>query len=202
MNIVFIGPQGSGKGTQAHKLCDDFGFTHIAPGDIIREGVANKEPAALKLQSYTDAGKLVPSELLMEVLKPHIESATKGIVFDGFPRNLDQAHALDEVAEIDCVIELKLSDEEALDRISHRRYCPGVKTIYGKNNPPPEKCPDGSTPHQRADDTPEAIKVRLNTYREETEPLLEYYKPRDIVHSVDASQSVEEIYKQICNILE
>jgi len=202
MNIILIGAQGCGKGTQAAMLKERYGFDQISTGDLIRKAIKEKNPTALKMKEYSDKGKLAPNELVIQLVKENLGSKN---LFDGFPRTLPQAEALDEVTQIDLVIELKILDDLAITRLSSRRQCKNCNAIFGLDNPPREegKCNrcKGEI-YQRADDEPEAIKKRLEDYRDQTEPLLEYYKPRDIVHSIDASKKIEVVFKEICDIID
>lgn len=202
MNIVLLGPQGSGKGTQAQLIAKHFGFNHISPGDLIRRGVAAKDPVAIRVKSIADAGKLISTKDLLALLKPHLK---KNNILDGVPREIHQAEAIDTIAEVDLVIALDLDDETAVKRIAGRKTCPECGTVYGDAEPPKKKgiCDlDGKKLVIRDDDTPAGVKKRLTTYREKTEPLLEYYKPRDIVHHVDASHKIEKIFDEIKIIIE
>ncbi len=198
MNIILLGAQGSGKGTQAQLLKEKYNLIHVSTGDLLRETTDEKIKQQMK------EGKLISDEQIIKLIKEKL-SGEEGAILDGFPRTLGQAEALDEITHIDGVIELKLTDEEALKRLSGRKTCKNCKTVYGTENPSKKqgKC-DKCTGelYQREDDKPEAIKKRLTAYHEETEPLIEYYKPRKIVHTVDASKSIKEIFANLCKIIE
>ncbi len=198
MNIILLGAQGSGKGTQAQLLKEKYNLIHVSTGDLLRETTDEKIKQQMK------EGKLISDEQIIKLIKEKL-SGEEGAILDGFPRTLRQAEALDEITHIDGVIELKLTDEEALKRLSGRKTCKNCKTVYGTENPSKKqgKC-DKCTGelYQREDDKPEAIKKRLTAYHEETEPLIEYYKPRKIVHTVDASKSIKEIFANLCKIIE
>jgi adenylate kinase len=203
MNIILIGPQGSGKGTQAHLLEQHYGFKHISTGQLYRHGIKTKDPAVLKMQEHVDRGGFMPDKFVIKLVKDNLSE--EGNLFDGFPRTLEQAEALDEITDIDLVIELKLSDKNALKRLSGRRECTECHATFGTQNPPRKtgicnRC--GGKLMQRTDDTPESIKKRLERYHEETEPLIEYYKPRKIVHSVDGSKSIDDVFKDICKVID
>ncbi len=202
MNIVLLGPQGSGKGTQAQLLKQKYGLNHVSTGDLIRQGIEQEDPIALKIKKGIEQGKLAPDKLVIELIKKNLGEDN---IFDGFPRTLPQAEALDEIVQIDLVIELNMPDKFAIKRLSARRQCQACRRIYGAENPSrkPDVCDNCSGKLiQREDDKPEAIKKRLATYHDETEPLLEYYLPRKIVHKVDASKSIEDVFKQICDVIE
>ncbi|MBS3148584.1 nucleoside monophosphate kinase [Candidatus Woesearchaeota archaeon] len=202
MNIILLGPQGSGKGTQADLLAKHFGLKHLSTGHLYRQALAKKEQAALKIKTYADKGELAPDKLIIQLIKNHISDAN---IFDGFPRTLEQAEALDELINIDFVIELSLSDTEAVRRISHRLECHNCGAIFGAEKQPKQKgtcdvC--GSKIEQRADDKPEAIKKRIERYHEETEPLLEYYRPRKIVHKINAAKNVFDVFTDLKILIE
>ncbi len=173
MNIIIIGKQGSGKGTQAKLIAKHYGLKHLSTGDLYRQKVAEKDAIALEMKEFSDKGELVPDELVLELVEQNL--GEKGTLFDGFPRTLEQAEKLDELAEINIVIELKISDEEVTERMLKR---------------------------ERIDDTPESIKKRLAIYKEKTEPLIEYYRPREIVREVDATGTVEEIFERIKQVID
>lgn len=203
MNIILIGAQGAGKGTQAQLLAEKYGWSHLSTGKLYREAVHKKEPFIMKIQESVDKGGFIPDKLVLKLVKENLSD--KGNLFDGIPRTLEQAEALDEFVQIDLVIELKLSDKDSVKRLSQRRECSQCRAIFGAENPPRKegvcnRC--GGKVIQRADDKPEAIKKRLELYHELTEPLLEYYKPRKIVHSVDASKNIDTVFKDVCKVIE
>lgn len=173
MNIVLIGPPGSGKGTQAQRIADKYGYNHLSTGQLIREACTKGDPEALKLKAHIDKGGFAPDEYVLSIVEHNL--SPKGNILDGFPRDLAQAEAFDEIATVDLVIELHLTDEEILNRLLKRG---------------------------REDDTEETIKKRIETYNDITEPLLEYYKPRDLVHRIDGHGSVDEIFTEICKVIE
>jgi adenylate kinase len=202
MNIILLGAQGSGKGTQAQLLKEKYGLKHISTGDLIRKGIAEKDPDALKLKEYQEKGLLAPNELIAKLVEKNLGDDN---IFDGFPRTLEQAEALDDMTEVDAVIELKLTDEGAVKRLSGRRQCRKCASVYGIEKPPKKAgvCDACSGElYQRDDDKPETIKKRLAIYHDETEPLIEYYKPRRIVHSVDGSKGIKEIFAGVCKIID
>jgi adenylate kinase len=200
MNIILLGPQGCGKGTQAQLLKEKYDLIQISTGDLLREAAAKDEKIAQQLAT----GKLFTDEQMVKLIKEKITDH-KGVIFDGYPRTLPQAEALDETTQIDLVIEIKIPDEESVKRLSSRRQCRQCKAIFGAENPPrtPGKCNRcGGELYQRNDDMPEAIKKRLEQYHDETEPLLEYYRPRKIVHKVDGTKKIEEVFKDLCSIID
>jgi len=196
--IIFIGPQGSGKGTQAKIISEELNIPHISTGDLFRmlEGKLREE-----VDSYVNKGKLVPDELTVKILKERITKpdCKDGFILDGFPRNIAQANMLDTITKIDKVIEITLTDELAIERISSRWSCKKCGTIFNTITNPPkikgvcDKC-QGEL-YRRADDNPEAIKKRLETYHKETEPILKKYK--SVVVSIDGDQEIDKISEEI-----
>ena len=196
--IIFIGPQGSGKGTQAKIISEELSIPHISTGDLFRETTGELKE---ELNSYMNAGKLVPDELTVKILKERITKpdCKKGFILDGFPRNLNQAKILKTITKIDRVIEINISDVLAIERISSRLSCKKCGAVYNTISNPPkkenicDKC--GGELYRRKDDNPEEIKIRLDTYHKETEPILEEYQ--DILVRVDGDQEIDKISEEI-----
>lgn len=206
-NILLIGPQGSGKGTQAKLVKDLFNIPHISTGDLFREAIASKTELGKVAEQYINDGNLVPDDITFGIIKKRLEKTDceAGYVLDGFPRTLSQAHALDDITALTHVLEIFISDDVSVDRISKRRLCTKCSLIYGLNRIPKtsnicDKCKGKLV--QRDDDKPFAIKKRLETYHDLTEPLLEYYKPRDIVHKIDGVGSVDDVFKRVKKVFE
>jgi len=204
MNILLLGPQGSGKGTQARLLIDEFGFSYFESGAYLRK-MAMKFPSIKKIM---DGGKLVPDKEFTSYLTAYLdeENMYDDIVFDGFPRTVDQYLFLknwltDKKVKLDLVFVIEISDEEAVRRLSARRTDPVTGKIY---NLVTETIPAGidkSKLVQRDDDKPEAIKERLNIYRTQTQALVEKVKEDSNVISVNGERPVEEIYREISGII-
>lgn len=200
MKLVFVGPQGSGKGTQAKKVAVKFGLCHISTGDLLRgvTGDLKKE-----VDAVMESGKLVSDELIVKILREKLESADckNGFILDGFPRNLRQAEMLDEISEVDKVIEISISDDEAVERVCGRRNCSKCGEIFNVYSKRPEvegvcdKC--GGELVSRKDDNEEALRERLKVYHEETEKILCRY---DSV-GVDGGRSIEEVFAEIVAVL-
>ena len=203
-NIIFIGPQGSGKGTQAKILAEKLNIPHISTGDLFRG--LTKGPLKEEVDANINQGKLVPDELTVKILKERISNldCKKGFILDGFPRNLDQANLLDNIAKIDKVIEINITDELAIERISSRISCKKCGAVYNTITNPPKKenicdqCQEEL--YRRADDNPEAIKKRLETYHKETKPILKKYQ--SILDSIDGNQEIDKIAEQILEKIE
>jgi len=199
MNIIIIGSQASGKGTQADFIAKKLGIKHISTGDILREEKKSNSLLAKELKKYMDKGLLVPNPILNALIEKVLNENPKGVIFDGYPRTQDQASFLDSKTVIDKVIFLEVPDEVSIERISGRRICPVCgKTYHIKYNPPSLEgvCDvDNSLLVQRDDDKPEAIKKRLETYHSTTEPLLKYYSKKLV--KINGDQGIEEVKKEI-----
>jgi adenylate kinase len=202
--IIIMGPQGAGKGTQAAKLEEETGATHIETGDLVREEINQGTEIGQQIKEYSDQGQLVPDEIIIDMTKPYLDENDSWIL-DGFPRNKEQAEALDEMLDeineqIDRVIALEADDEELVERLSGRRQSEATGEIYHiEHNPPPE---EGSEEDpgpfvQRDDDTEEAIRNRLQEYHEQTEPLKDYYEERGVLVTVDASQDIDQVTEDV-----
>lgn len=196
MRVVLLGAPGAGKGTHCKKIVDRYGLLHLSSGDILRRERAEGTELGKKAQSYMDAGTLVPDELIVEMMSKAIKGAPdRGFVLDGFPRTVRQAEALDRAlakddSSIDVVVNLQVSDDIVVDRITGRRSCPKCGAVYHVKNMPPKNegiCDhDGEALVQRPDDTAEVVKNRLATYYEQTEPVVSYYKAKRDVRDVPA----------------
>jgi len=201
MNIILLGPQGAGKGTQAQRLAGRAGAKHISTGDIVRAEIKSGSELGQKVQDYNDRGELVPDEIIVEMAKPYLDDAESWIL-DGFPRNEAQAKALDAALEelgeeLDAVVALEAPDEALVKRLSGRRQSQSTGNIYHVEFDPPEAGEDEGPFVQRKDDTEEAIRRRLEIYHEQTEPLKDYYAERGLLATVDAEQSIPEVTEDI-----
>ena len=200
MIILFIGPQASGKGTQAKIISKKLSFCHISTGDLLRETTGELKKLA---NSYIEKGNLVPSKIMIRILKERIkkQDCKKGIILDGFPRTLEQADDLDEIMKINKTFEISISDEEAIKRLPGRWSCKKCGLLYNVLTVPKpkqdkicDKC--GEDLHQRGDDANKtAIEKRLGIYHNETEPILERHK--DSVIKINGEQSIEKITEEI-----
>ncbi len=203
--IIFLGPPGAGKGTQAQRLAQEKGFIQISTGDILREAVKNGTELGKKAKEYMDAGKLVPDDLIISIIKEKLQELEgKDIILDGFPRTIPQAEALDKMLpelnrKVDAVILFEVPDELVIERLSGRRIDPKTGKVYHvKYNPPPSDV----EVIQRDDDKEEVIRKRLEVYHQQTTPLIEYYKKQNKLHVIDASKSPDEVYKEILSVIE
>ena len=199
MNIVLLGAPGSGKGTQAQKLVAEFGFAHISTGDLLRAAIKEGSKLGKKAKGYMDEGKLVPDDLVIDLVKERLEAddAQKGFILDGFPRNTAQAVTLDsELAAmgrtLDAALLVAVEPSVIVERLSSRRTCRscGYTAPAGVDTCP--RC--GGEMYQRDDDKPETIQHRLDVYATQTAPLIEYYKGHSILKEVDGDRPVDEVY--------
>ena len=207
MNLIFLGPPGAGKGTQAKRLIDRFKIPQLSTGDILRKAVADGTSLGKQAKTLMDAGKLVPDPIVNGIVEECLASAVcaQGFLLDGFPRTVPQAEALDEMLQrrgrkIDHVILLQVPLKVLLDRLAGRQVCPKCQTSYGRNSPPkkPGICDkDGEKLEVRPDDQPERVQQRLQEYESKTALLTGYYKARGVVRPVDGVGSVDEVEKRI-----
>ncbi len=206
MRLVFLGAPGVGKGTQAAVLAEEWGIPQIATGNILRAAVALKTPVGLEAKSYIDAGKLVPDDLIIRIMRERFSmpDASAGYILDGFPRTIQQAEVLSEMLSegaesLDRVFYFELNDASLVDRIAGRRSCSVCQRVYHVSyHPPPNGvCACGAPLVQRKDDLPETVKARLEVYRRETAPLIQYYRGQGILTQIDAAQAISEVTRQV-----
>ncbi len=202
--LIFLGPPGAGKGTQAEKLVEEKGFVQLSTGDILREAVKKGTELGKKAKEYMDAGKLVPDDLIIGIIEEKLKELDgKDIILDGFPRTIPQAEALERMLphvgrKLDAVILFDVPDEVVIERISGRRIDPKTGKVYHiKYNPPP---PDVEV-IQRDDDKEEVVRKRLKVYHEQTAPLIEFYKKKNILKVLDATKPPEEVYKELLSVI-
>lgn len=205
MNLVFLGPPGAGKGTQAVVISKELNIPHISTGDMFRKAMREGTPTGLKAKSFIDQGKLVPDSVTVEMVKERLAEAdcANGYLLDGFPRNTDQAEALAEFSKLDAVVDIAVADEKLINRLSGRRFCPKCNGTFHITTLADEKvCPTcGAELIQRADDNPETIANRLAVYHEQTSPLTAFYASKGILKSVDGALPMEEVTAQIMKAL-
>jgi adenylate kinase len=211
--IIFLGAPGAGKGTQAATVAEKLKLAHIATGDMFREAQKQETELTKQAKGYMEKGMLVPDEITIQMVLERITApdCERGVIFDGFPRNLEQAKALDEALErqgkmIDSVVYIKVSEAELLERLSGRWICRQCQTPYHMVNSPPRtpgKCDRcGGELYQRPDDTPETVKKRLRVYFAETAPLIDYYARAGKLLEVGGEGSVDEVRERILTSLE
>ena len=213
MRIVLLGAPGAGKGTQAKKLIEKYGIPQISTGDILRKAVADGTPLGKEAKSYMDKGELVPDSVVIGLVKERLsqDDCKKGFILDGFPRNTSQAEILDQVlAEMNMPLQLALSVDVDFDilmkRLTGRRTCKQCNQMYNIYFSPPkkegvcDKC--GGELYQRDDDKEETIKKRLEVYEAQTAPLIDYYEKKGILRRVNGEGDIEEIFANICKIID
>ena len=202
MNIVLLGAPGAGKGTQAQKLVGDFGFAHISTGDLLRAAVKAGTKLGDKAKSYMDAGQLVPDRLVVDLVTERLndDDARRGFILDGFPRNTAQAVTLDSALsdlgrELNAALLIDVSPEVIVRRLSSRRTCRecGYTASVGVDTCP--RC--GGEMYQRDDDKPETIQQRLDVYKQQTAPLVEYYRGHGILVVIDGDRAADEVYADV-----
>ena len=205
MNLILLGMPGAGKGTQAEFIQKDFGLANISTGAMMREVSRSESELASRVQSFLSSGTLVPNEIIVEMLVERIQQddCLNGLLLDGFPRNLEQGKALDNAnISIDLVLYLSIEEAEIISRMSGRRvHLASGRSYHIVHNPPKKEGFDDITGEaliQREDDNPEVIKKRLSVYYNETEPLLEFYKNKNLKFiEIDASKSVDVVTDSI-----
>ncbi|MDD2532867.1 MAG: adenylate kinase [Candidatus Methanomethylophilaceae archaeon] len=203
--IILLGPPGCGKGTQAELLGDRLGFVRLSTGDMLREAVRNDTPLGREAKKYMDAGALVPNDVIIGMMKDKIRELKGTFLLDGFPRTVEQADALAKEIDIDVAINLDVEDEELVSRLTNRRSCPECNSVYHliKKAPKKEgvcdKC--GCKLYQRDDDTEKTVRNRLKVYRDNTYPLIEYYRERGKLATIEGIGDIEYIYTKVTKAL-
>lgn len=209
MKLIFLGAPGAGKGTQAEIIAGKLNIPTISTGNIIREALANGTEMGLKAKSFIEAGKLVPDDVVIGIIKERLadEDCNNGFILDGFPRTIPQAEALDNMGIIiDKVVDIDVPDENIVNRMSGRRVCKACGSSYHIENKKPkvegvcDAC--GGELQIRKDDAPETVLDRLNVYHEQTEPLKDYYAKCGKLRSVEGTAPITEITEAILKVLE
>ena len=206
MNIIFLGPPGAGKGTQAQRICDALSIPQISTGDILRKAIKEQTQTGVKAKSYIDAGKLVPDEVIIDIVKDRLaqQDCANGYILDGFPRTVPQAEALSGIADIQAVIELEVPDEHIINRLGGRRVCLNCGATYHitllGGRTVCAKC--GEQLVHRNDDKPETIANRLSVYHEQTAPVASYYEQKGLLTRINGSQEMDLVFADIMKALE
>jgi len=213
MIVLFLGPSGCGKDTQAQKLIKEYGFIQLSAGDFFRNEILDGGKLGKKLKKYLDSGVLVPNELWYEIVKKHLtKNLSKGrIILQGVVREVVQKELVDDILDklgysLNAVIHFDLSVENAIERMALRRSCPKCGQIYHLKFTPPKKeniCDkDGEKLIQREDDTEKAINSRISYYQDNIKPILKYYEDRKILYHIDGGETIPNVYKQLVELLE
>lgn len=201
--IALLGPPGVGKGTQAARLSREIGIPRLSTGDMLRAAVAARTPLGVEADGHMRDGRLVPDPLVLSILRERLSApdCRAGFLLDGFPRNVAQARELDRIAPLDAVLAFDLPEEVLVARISGRRWCPTCQSVYHVQNQPPKvagRCDrDGTALVTRPDDSAEAVRTRLATYVELTEPLVAHYRARGILRPIDAHGTPDEVARRV-----
>ena len=201
MNLIFVGPPGAGKGTQAVRVCERLGIPQISTGDILRRAIKDQTPTGLAAKSYIDRGELVPDSVVIDIVRERLEhdDCKNGYLLDGFPRTVFQAEALETFAEIDAVIDIDVSDDKLIERLSGRRVCLSCGGTYHvsqlNGSMTCAKC--GQELIQRAADKAETVLSRLTVYHAQTAPLIDFYTQRGLLKVVDGAQPMDECFAAI-----
>lgn len=204
MKIILLGAPGAGKGTQAKKLAVAYGIPHVSTGDIFRANIKAETPIGKIAKTFIDKGQLVPDEVTVEIVKERIEEkdCANGYLLDGFPRNLFQASALDEISNVDKVVNINVDFTKLVKRITGRRVCACGQSYHVDTLGGETKCSAcGGKLYQRDDDVEETVNKRLSVYHKQTAPLIDYYKRQGKLVDVDGDKSIEEVFNEIINKL-
>ncbi len=208
MNMIIMGPPGSGKGTQASRIAEVYGVPAVSTGDMLREAISNGTQRGLEAKAFMDKGELVPDQVVIDIVKERLAEADaqQGFLLDGFPRSAVQAESLGETLagagkKIDLVINVAVPDDEIIRRLSRRRVCPKCNAVYHLDHQPPkvagmcDKC--GADVVQRNDDNETTIAHRLEVYRQNSEPLIEYYRNMGLLVEVPGTKTIDEVFGEI-----
>lgn len=211
VKIILLGPPGAGKGTQAKSISNKYSIPHISTGDIFRKNISENTPLGIEAKSYMDNGQLVPDEVTINMVKDRLqqEDCKQGYLLDGFPRTVSQAEALQDFLDsrnesLDTALLIEVPRDFILERMTGRRVCPSCGASYHiKFNPAANgKCElCGSDVVQRKDDTEETVKERLDVYEKQTQPLIDFYKDKNLLSTVDGTQAINKVFESICKVL-
>ncbi len=213
MKIIMLGAPGAGKGTQARLISEKYNIPQISTGDIFRANIRDNTPLGQKAKSYMDQGLLVPDQVTCDLVVDRIsrEDCANGYILDGFPRTIPQAEALTKALDaqgtkIDYAIDVEVPDDNIVQRMSGRRACPkcGATFHIRYKMPKTEGVCDtcGNDLIQREDDHPETVQKRLDVYHSQTQPLIDYYEKKGVLHTVDGTRDMETVFQAICSALE
>ncbi len=207
MKLILLGPPGAGKGTQAEKIAERYSLAHISTGDMLRAEIASETPLGIRAKALIDRGELVPDEIIIGMVENRIAQpdCTNGFLLDGFPRTIAQAESLLGFSDIDRAVCIEVPDESIVERMSRRRVCPECKRTYSVD---PEKGDEffctqcGAKLVTRDDDKPETVRHRLAVYAEQTFPLIDFFRGRELLSTVDGTGAVDEVAGEIFSLFE
>jgi adenylate kinase len=212
MNLILLGPPGAGKGTQAELLIEKYNIPHISTGDIFRAAIKEGTQLGIEAKRYMDSGQLVPDEVVIGIVKERLQKSDcqNGFLLDGFPRTVPQADSLDSFLQsqgkkIDAVINIEVESAVLLKRLTGRRVCRNCAAVYHvetKQTKTVGICDHcGGEVYQRDDDTPATVSKRLEVYAAQTEPLINYYRQKGVLHSFDGQEPIKTLFTKVCQIL-
>ena len=204
MKMILLGPPGAGKGTQAKGIAARYAIAHISTGDMLRSEVREGTPLGREAKAYMDKGQLVPDEVIIGMVKNRISApdCRNGFLFDGFPRTIAQAEALEKITDIDRVVDIEVPDERLIARISGRRMCPLCGATYHVSTYSDSTCACGGVLYQRDDDRAETVAVRLTEYHKKTAPLIDYYAQKGKLMTVNGDAPVDAVADAIARELQ
>ena len=200
MKLIFLGPPGAGKGTQAEKLSELYGIAHISTGDMLRSQMREGTPLGAEAKGYIDRGELVPDELIVAMVAERIkeEDCANGFLLDGFPRTVSQAEALNGISDIDMVIDIAVPAERLMERIGGRRMCSGCGAGYHTSSYHKDTCEKcGASLYIRDDDRPETVKHRITVYERQTKPLIDYYREKGNLSRVNGDNTPDRVFDDV-----
>ena len=200
MKLIFLGPPGAGKGTQAEKISELYGIAHISTGDMLRSQMREGTPLGAEAKGYIDRGELVPDELIVAMVAERIkeEDCANGFLLDGFPRTVSQAEALNGISDIDMVIDIAVPAERLMERIGGRRMCSGCGAGYHTSSYHKDTCEKcGASLYIRYDDRPETVKHRITVYERQTKPLIDYYREKGNLSRVNGDNTPDRVFDDV-----
>ena len=200
MKLIFLGPPGAGKGTQAEKISELYGIAHISTGDMLRSQMREGTPLGAEAKGYIDRGELVPDELIVAMVAERIkeEDCANGFLLDGFPRTVSQAEALNGISDIDMVIDIAVPAERLMERIGGRRMCSGCGAGYHTSSYHKDTCEKcGASLYIRDDDRPETVKHRITVYERQTKPLIDYYREKGNLSRVHGDNTPDRVFDDV-----
>ena len=200
MKLIFLGPPGAGKGTQAERISKLYGIAHISTGDMLRSQMREGTPLGAEAKGYIDRGELVPDELIVAMVAKRIkeEDCANGFLLDGFPRTVSQAEALNGISDIDMVIDIAVPAERLMERIGGRRMCSGCGAGYHTSSYHKDTCEKcGASLYIRDDDRPETVKHRITVYERQTKPLIDYYREKGNLSRVNGDNTPDRVFDDV-----